>query len=205
MSTLSLEQNDAWTLRRYVDDLRIWVQSWLISPVSRALGSMVPTELAEIDKTLVEIEGILNGAYPLTVEEHYLPYIKRAILEQKRIVSRRQEELRIQTPHSGLRSAVEELMTPLRIFITQSWFGSVEAFSLPTITDFLTLQAATQVMPVKPQSFQDRYDEKFGFLHSQAEFLPRLNNCRLESWLRGTSLSVAFVDIDDFKRFQHQI
>jgi len=46
-----------------------------------------------------------------------------------------------------------------------------------------------------------KYDEKFRILQSQADFLPRLHECRIESWLRGTDISVAFIDIDDFKTF----
>jgi diguanylate cyclase (GGDEF)-like protein len=180
----------------------MWVQSWLIQPVSRAMGSLVPPELSSIDSSMLEVEAFLTGSgNPLPVDYRFLPIIKRALLEQKRTISERQEQLRIKTPHGGLRTAVDDLMNPVSRFISQPWFKVGETFQLPTLTDFLTLQAAHEVMPTKLDSFKEKYDEKFGFLHSQAEFLPRLRNCRIESWLRRIGITVAFVDVDNFKQF----
>ena len=45
---------------------------------------------------------------------------------------------------------------------------------MPSITEFLTLQAAYEVLPVAIGSISSKYDEKFRILQSQADFLPRL-------------------------------
>lgn len=59
-------------------------------------------------------------------------------------------------------------------------------------------------MPVAGQAIEWKYDEKFHILQSPTQFLPRLRECRIESWLRQTEITVAFIDIDNFKSFNNK-
>jgi diguanylate cyclase (GGDEF)-like protein len=83
----------------------------------------------------------------------------------------------------------------------QEWFLKGEVLELPSLTDFLNLQAAYAGLPTKLHTVELRYEEKFKILQSPSEFLPRLRRCRIEDGLRGTFTSVAYIDIDDFKAF----
>ena len=96
---LTFDQNQAYTLRLYVDQLRMWVQSWLLQPVTSALGGLVPKELGELHAALLEIVNGLGSTF--SVEHRFLPLVKRALLEQKRVISERQEDLRQRTPAQG--------------------------------------------------------------------------------------------------------
>ena len=137
----------------------------------------------------------------ITVEERHLPLLKRVLLYQKLHQAEKQEELRYKSANQEIRKKIDALTESVNQMMAQEWFINTKELSMPSITEFLTLQAAYEVLPVAIGSINSRYDEKFRILQSQADFLPRLHVCRIESWLRGTDISVAFIDIDDFKTF----
>jgi len=181
-------------LHQYSSDHRMWFQKWLLQPVSKALLSILPSRLGNLYAEIQEFEGLLGGnlGEAITVEERYLPLLKRVLLYQKLHQAEKQEELRYKSANQEIRKEIDALTESVNQMMAQEWFIN---------TKFLTLQAAYEVLPVAIGSINSRYDEKFRILQSQADFLPRLHVCRIESWLRGTDISVAFIDIDDFKRF----
>lgn len=71
---------------------------------------------------------------------------------------------------------------------------------VPRLTDYLTIQQIERHYIRQPQP-QREYDEKFHILQAPHQFLPDLSHYRYECELRGTSVIVAQVDIDNFKHF----
>jgi diguanylate cyclase (GGDEF)-like protein len=75
---------------------------------------------------------------------------------------------------------------------------------LRSITDFLSIKEIYSLQKDNLSAPEPEYDEKFGILLSPAQFLRRLALARIESRLRGTSISIAFIDIDNFKQFNKE-
>jgi len=190
-------------LHQYSSDHRMWFQNWLLLPVDKALLHILPSRLSNLYAEIQEFEALLAGnlGEAITVEERHLPLLKRVLLYQKRFQAEKQEELRYKSANQEIRKKIDALTESVDQMIAQEWFIKAQELSMPSITEFLTLQAAYEVLPVTIGSINSKYDEKFRILQSQADFLPRLHECRIESWLRGTDISVAFIDIDDFKKF----
>jgi len=190
-------------LHRYSSDHRMWFQDWLLNPVSKALLGILPSRLSNLYAEIQEFEYLLGGnlGEAITVEERHLPLLKRVLLYQKLHQAEKQEELRYKSANQEIRKEIDALTESVDQMMAQEWVINVRELSMPSITEFLTLQAAYEVLPVAIGSISSKYDEKFRILQSQADFLPRLHECRIESWLRGIDISVAFIDIDDFKTF----
>ena len=81
------------------------------------------------------------------------------------------------------------------------WFLAGKPCGIPRITDFVSIQEVYSLMRDTLLPPQIEYDEKFGILLSPSQFLRRLALARREGDLRGTPVSIAFIDIDDFKSF----
>ena len=74
---------------------------------------------------------------------------------------------------------------------------------IPRLTDFLTIQEAEEALSGRGQiDLGERlFDEKFKFLLSPSLVADDMKKIRLRCSLRDVPMSVAFVDIDDFKHF----
>lgn len=72
---------------------------------------------------------------------------------------------------------------------------------LPRAKDFLPLQHIEQSAISESRLAPRQYDEKFHILQAPALFLPDLAYFRARCEIRDAPLTVAFLDIDDFKRF----
>lgn len=194
---LKFNPEDQRRLPHYVSDLRMWFQDWLLFPVQRALG-ITPTQLSKIYTDLQRLEAINEDT---AIEDDYAPLLKRVLLFQKRKIGERQEQRRSMTTHRELLRNIEDEMAPVTRLMSEEWFDRVESLRMPPLTEFLTLQAAHNYLPTASTRPEFKFDEKFGILQAPAGFLPNLGYCRIEGWLRNTNISVAFIDIDDFKRF----
>ncbi len=195
---------DRYRLLQYASDLRMWFQAWLLEPVHKALsGTVEPSRLTDLYAEMNRFEARLgeNLGIPITIEQQDLPLLKRVLLFQKQKVAHKQEELRHKSADQDIMKKIDSLSDAVTRLMSQDWFMNVNELTMPRLTEFLILQAAYQVLPMPIASGESRYDEKFGILQSPGGFLAGLRNCRTESWLRGTPISVAFIDIDDFKKF----
>ena len=84
------------------------------------------------------------------------------------------------------------------------WFAATSALRVPRLTDYMSIRHAEAVLPQAPPLRPREYDEKFHILEAPGLFLPDLAHYRARCALRGASIAVAFIDIDDFKAFNVQ-
>lgn len=205
MNPQRFELNECMQLGGFVRGLLDWFQYWLLGPVARVMGSQpeyIPSDLGAFRKSLENQFAILwHGNVPRTINELNAPLLKRAILNEKKLRAEKGEQLRKQIKHAQLTQAIDEQMTFINGLVKQEWFSATIPLKLPRLTDYLTLNAAYKALNFIPQEVEAKFDDKFGFLHSQSEFMPRMKNCRIEAWLRSTTTSVVFIDIDKFKAF----
>jgi diguanylate cyclase (GGDEF)-like protein len=126
---------------------------------------------------------------------------KQMILRYRRERAAHTEVYRAKTFHSGIIQTVDEEINALDGIVETAWFQNIESVKLPRAKDFLPIQYIEQSTMKQLELLPRQYDEKFHVLQSPSLFLPDLAYFRARCEMRETPLTVAFLDIDDFKRF----
>jgi diguanylate cyclase (GGDEF)-like protein len=85
--------------------------------------------------------------------------------------------------------------------VSEEWFQQIEPQRLPRLKDFLPVQFIEAAMGNLITLPMRQYDEKFHILQAPALFLPDLGYLRAKCEVRDASLTIAFLDIDNFKDF----
>ena len=129
------------------------------------------------------------------------PLFKQIVFRYRRCRAAYTESLSEKTFHVELTNTVEEEVKALDNLVSEEWFQKIEGLRLPRLKDFLPVQfieaAKGDLVP-----FQSRqYDEKFHILQAPHLFLPDLAHFRAKCEDRDVPRAVAFLDIDDFKKF----
>jgi diguanylate cyclase (GGDEF)-like protein len=109
--------------------------------------------------------------------------------------------LREKTFHAGIIQTLDEEIDSLDAVVKTDWFQAVEPLRLPRAKDFLPVQFVEQSAARQSELAPRQYDEKFHILQAPALFLPDLAYFRAKCEVRDAPLTVAFLDIDDFKSF----
>jgi diguanylate cyclase (GGDEF)-like protein len=127
--------------------------------------------------------------------------LKQMILRYRRHCAARAEGYREKTFHAGLIQTLDEEINALDAVVEADWFQQIEPLRLPRAKDFLPVQYIEQSAFGQTEMAPRQYDEKFHILQAPALFLPDLAYFRAKCEVRDAPLTVAFLDIDDFKRF----
>jgi diguanylate cyclase (GGDEF)-like protein len=130
-----------------------------------------------------------------------LPLFKQIILRYRRSRAAYTEVLQEKTFHPELTQMLDEEIKLLDAMVEASWFQKIEPLRLPHPKDFLPIQYIEQSSLSQIELTPRQYDEKFHILQAPALFLPDLAFFRAKCAVRDAPLTVAFLDIDDFKRF----
>ena len=125
---------------------------------------------------------------------------KQMLLRYRRWRAAQTEVLREKTFHAEILQTVDEDINVLDAVVQAPWFEKIEPSRLPRARDFLPLQYIEQRKDGQPELASRQYDEKFHILQAPALFLPDLAYFRAKCEVRDAPLTVAFLDIDDFKR-----
>ncbi len=129
------------------------------------------------------------------------PLFRQIILRYRRHRAAETERLTEKTFHRELTDALEEEVKALDVLVDQEWFQRIEPLRLPRLKDFLPVQyveaATANSLPLPAR----QHDEKFHVLQAPNLFLPDLAYFRAKCEDRETPVALAFLDIDDFKKF----
>src|SRR5262249_13923709 len=133
------------------------------------------------------------------VDDKVNPTIKLIILNLRRQRASRLDVSRQKTANQDLLQTLNEQLMPFDSLMKQGWFRDTVALPMPRLTDFLTLEVAETLKQVRLEP--RKYDEKFHTLQAPSLLIPDMQYLREMCALRGNSLVLAYLDIDDFKRF----
>jgi diguanylate cyclase (GGDEF)-like protein len=187
------------------------LQATLISPVSSFAGT-VPAALSEILNSFAELLSILDRASlhesnPKAISKREkdffalrLPLLKRAVIQHRRQVAQQVQEKTAQTLNAELRAEIEKPLNDLTRLTQQEWFKNSTATQFPRITDLISVKASQQFLRSAPMVARV-YDEKFGILYAAMLFRQDLECVLPLCETRGCPVSIAYLDIDDFKAF----
>jgi diguanylate cyclase (GGDEF)-like protein len=139
--------------------------------------------------------------FPIGFDDCLGATIKTVIWIQRRRLATQLEREIEQFTHPGIRAAIQDKLKPFDSMAEHEWFQSTPPDRPPRLSDFLTLQRTEEAMD-KSAKFRDReYDEKFHILQAPSLFIPDLEYYRERCETRGIAISVAYLDIDNFKTF----
>jgi diguanylate cyclase (GGDEF)-like protein len=183
------------------------VQNRIANEVVRRIEAEVGDRTASQNMyTLMAILSNVNGVLresnqePAKLHEKYLPALKMAILEERLRLANEIDDQRRKVSNADVSTMLEHRLRSFDTLMNCDWFHKTEAAKFPSLTDVLTIECADAVMggtaPVARQ-----YDEKFHILQAPSLFGPDLDRFRTTCGMRDLSVVVAFMDIDDFKKF----
>jgi diguanylate cyclase (GGDEF)-like protein len=190
----------------------VWYAEWYLNKFRQEFVAQLRAEfpaiehvreIADLEKEVRDLIQTLTGEAGHDVsgglDDPWNPLIKRVILAYRLDKATELERLREKTSHLEILEHLDSVVRPLDELAARRWFRETEPRRVPHLADYLDLERiekkASQELPFPPRE----YDEKFHILQAPSLFLRDLHYYREKCALRGTTVAVAFLDIDQFK------
>ncbi|MBI5598309.1 MAG: GGDEF domain-containing protein [Deltaproteobacteria bacterium] len=187
-------------LKKCASAFNNWFSNQVDAHVRRVLHRQ-PEECLRLFKELADLITSMNDSTSIITESSY-PLLKRALVVALKAEAEYIESLSERTSNHNIRTQLDEELQSYTKLTEQDWFKKAKIAPIPKLTDFLTAQYAVEALGNEFASLpKRRYDEKFHILLAPDLFIPDLKYYRAVCGLRGKSVSVAYIDIDDFKNF----
>lgn len=191
-----------------MESLRGFVESWRIAPLRELVHRAgTPDELTSIVRRCEDIERDITaglGTYspppPVSVDDQECPLLKLAIVHHRRTLADLIEEQTRRTFHPQLIKSLSSQLKPYEDLMKEFWLENSPMERMPQLTDFVTLQAALEVLGDRSTLLERQFDEKFHILQAPTLLQADLAYYRDHCELRGASLAVGYLDIDNFKK-----
>ena len=185
-------------------NLHMWVISFdndcvrakVMSPLRQTVG-LVPASLQLLIKELSLLAQALQSKKD--IDPNFLPLLKQVVIWNRRNKAASVEKRGSQAYSVEVLDRLQDELAPFSRIMGQDWFKETPALRSPRLTNYLTIARAEELLGLKLN--KRAYDEKFNILLAPTLFLPDLAYFRGKCELRDQSVSVAYVDIDEFKSF----
>ncbi|XXT24899.1 GGDEF domain-containing protein [Sorangium sp. So ce429] len=164
-----------------------------------------PPEVTELIGQLSLLGRQLELRQPhVQIHDTQGPLLKRILIDLRRDSATAIEEPLQKAVNADTIRHLRREVHGLEQLMAAPWFAATRALQVPRLTDYMSIRHAEAVLPEAPPLRPREYDEKFHILEAPGLFLPDLSYYRARCALRGASIAVAFIDIDDFKAFNVQ-
>ena len=142
---------------------------------------------------------------PFEVSDRYASTLRDAVIWMRLNVAQRVEERRSLTIDPYLQMRLDTELEPYTKLLAAHWFQHTAATPVPQLTEFFPVQRVeAELSRTHGQPKAREFDEKFRILQAPGHFLHDLDSARKAAALRGVTLAVVFIDIDDFKAFNSE-
>ncbi len=198
--SVDLSDEQCQEIRRVAVHLNNHVRETVQSPARTQLRVSVPT----IETWLADISELTQKlGSGLQVEDSDLPLIKSVITHARRELAASVEDREARTHNPSVADRIREQSAIINELAERDWYYGVEARRIPKLTDALTIQIAQDILDSQRDGGlrKPEFDDKFRILLAPSLFLTDLSYFRAACGLREVGVSVAFIDIDDFKTF----
>ena len=181
----------------------------VVLPLHATIG-LLPSPVEDFNQHLVTVVGLLESMNMMegtsSVEDRHLPLIKRAIMFRLRSMSESIEDRTRLTPDGNTKAEIASELQPYEELAQDDWFSTTSAVRPPVLSDYLVISEAEQVLDDAVSLRPREFDEKFRIHTAPQLFLPDLALYRFQCCeLRRRPVTVAFLDIDDFKSFNEKL
>lgn len=168
--------------------------------LKRELRGVEPASVQELREQLqLLLRQLESRQSSVRVHEAMLPLVRRVLLSERRRRAETVEHPLAKTTDPTVVAALGRELKRFDDMLASDEIVAVPAQRIPRLTDFLSIRFAAEAAAGSPPLLPRVFDEKFHILEAPRLFLPDLAHYRYECELRGAELSVAYVDIDDFK------
>lgn len=194
--------SEAKTLARYVKDFAECFQREVDAVLTAQFRGFRPPAVDDLLGQLALLERqLLVRQKPVRVHDLQGPLLNRVLVDQRRRIAEDIDGPLQRAADQQVISALKRELYFLEALMDRAWFHQVPPLRLPALTDYLSIRHAEAAMPGGVALRSREYDEKFHILEAPSLFLPDLAHYRRRCRFRGLAVSVAFMDIDDFKAF----
>lgn len=203
-------------IQKCIEDMRYKFLLSLINTFKAEFNGIVPQQILKLDLELSNIENEVRSNFFSTfsddggfedigfeIDDTLCPLLLRCILYHRKLIA---DNLVIPLQKTDNPYIVEELNSPIKSIdsiLKKDGFEKFEPLQLPVLSDFFTsewIESKDIAHTLKPRV----YDEKFHILIAPLLFVSDLQYFREKCYQRGSGLSVAYLDIDDFKSVNSQ-
>jgi len=198
-----LNEHDTSFIQHYIHWFKEKFTQELRNVISGEVSDTMPPDLIEVEQLIHKLHRVftLNGPITVSLPEHLIPIFKRMMIEVRRTnipdIERKQEA----THHPFLLKTLDEKQRPIDELMRQEWLREVSATRIPPITEYISLKRIEETRGAVPMPMQTReYDQKFRILQAPGLIFADLKFYRERGRQRSTPVTVAFLDIDDFKK-----
>lgn len=142
---------------------------------------------------------------PCTISVQTIPFLKWSIeCELEKIVVMQEKTAQL-THDEEPQLAFKKKLQIGSEFLRQSMFDGVESIANLSLSNYFNLETVTRIQGADAALQPRIFDEKFHILVSQSLFLADLRYFRIQCALRNRPVSVAYIDIDEFKKFNNEL
>lgn len=178
-----------------------WIVSQLQQPLVKAFG-FAHSDVLVIIKDTEDLLDIFNSTLTISISKYNLSIMRTALLlnrqQEMEDITRRIRFAKDPTIIAELEQRVQKYDQ----LLNNSIFNDIPIHNLPNISDYMAIPKAEEILFEYEDPIQERkLDDKFGILNSPDLFIPDLDYYRNMCALRNAPLSIAYIDVDDFKKF----
>ena len=184
----------------------------LILPLTQETGPLLtawPPEVREFTSRVDELLGCTSSIAPEEMRDFAAcvpldlhPWLKQSFIQGRLRTAAAVEKATTHIVDPDLTEHLKARLAPYEEAASSKWFDATTAARIPQLADYLTLERVDALSSVTLASRS--YDEKFHLLQAPDLLHGDLDFYRQSCHVRGRSVCLAFLDVDDFKQVSSQ-
>ena len=166
---------------------------------------------SELRQAIRRVVGIKDTAFQeprartLTIDRADLPFLRLAVEQWLEAVVVRHEGTKAATHLTEPDSILEKQRRAAENILDRNDICRAKSAPRYTLNQYLNLEAVAKAQGAEGALPERRFDDKFHILTAQSLFMPDLRYFRTQCEMRSRPVSVAYIDIDDFKAFNKNV
>ena len=194
-----------------------WFRQYFLSEFYRVLDANLPSGVTRVGHLATLYESVDQIVEQCTFKERriedvkrtleladdLIPCLKRILIARRRHEAEGAEIQAIKTHNQLVIDNIEKGLRELDDLLQLPWLKTVMPLRMPQVFEFLSTESIQKGPPMRQLAARE-FDEKFHILQAPDLMLKDLSYYREICESRGVPVVVAYLDIDDFKRFNER-
>lgn len=206
---IALDKEEREIFLEYSREYLGWINSDLESRLRNSLDSVIPREVTDLQEKVGKFRKVINqrdtlGDLPngrMDIPIEHGPVIKNILFFKRRQVARHLEPYISNAVNAEVIDGLKAKQELVEKYFNQQWFKKVKAIKHPVLSKFINVKSVEKYLSQTLNQVDRDYDEKFSILQSPRNFYPDLHFYLEKCRARDAGVCVAYLDIDDFKKY----